>query len=304
VTTFCLAVPLSVLMTSPPSPPRLLLPSTDVHRTQGAGSPHLPLIQRLGSQLHLAPHWVGDAQGELCEVCLSADVEVHQSTVDPRTIFCIDTARLMPPMAPSANLQDIFSKLFRPEFMARHDEPLSSDAFSRFGLIDMEQHNGAVHRATAALDAYIVKTATALSADDALNLTVFLQEQGINLRFIGRVRTHCRDERVRAVLLREMVARVAQKRLRAGKYPIQRFRFLCLSCRTCCFSPCEMQCRMWLSMQETTTLSTLLTSHHFCVVFFVVIRRVASRVRGPLSSARAADGAGTAQRNSSGPVER
>jgi hypothetical protein len=67
-------------------------------------------------------------------MCLPVDIEVHQSKNDPRIIFCIDTARLMPPMkATRERMRDIYSKLFRQEFLARYPVRLSSDALSGFG---------------------------------------------------------------------------------------------------------------------------------------------------------------------------
>jgi hypothetical protein len=50
---------------------------------------------RLASDLHLADHRVTDAHGAVKTICLSTDIEVHQSLMDESIAFCIDTARLL-----------------------------------------------------------------------------------------------------------------------------------------------------------------------------------------------------------------
>lgn len=133
-------------------------------------------------------------------------------------MFVIDTARLMPPMPPPPkNRRAIFYRMFRPEFLAAHKTFLSSDAMSAFGLLDKEQHNTNAELAYEALMHHTIpNVARRLTASDASShsITRVLQQRGINVRFLGVVRGYVTDETVRAVLLREMVARVVQKRLR------------------------------------------------------------------------------------------
>lgn len=94
---------------------------------------------------------------------------------------------------------------------------LSSDAFSRFGLLDWREHNGAVTEATRVLlEVRIPQVAQAL-ASEPVNVSRRLQQYGVNCRYLGRVRAALDASAVeaRTALLREMIARVVQKRLRA-----------------------------------------------------------------------------------------
>ncbi len=133
-------------------------------------------------------------------------------------LFVIDTARLLPPMLPpSKNRRAVFYQLFRAEFLAAHKTCLSSDAFSAFGLLDKAVHNNNAQQAFDALMQHTIPTvARMLTAADASSqsLTRLLQQRGVNVRFLGVVRAFVTDEAVRATMLREMVARVVQKRLR------------------------------------------------------------------------------------------
>jgi hypothetical protein len=204
----------------PIGPGSLVYGSEDAGRTilSGEGSRHLPTIRALSVALHLCEHRVQDGTGREHALHLPVDIEVHQSKRDPRTIFCIDTARLMPPMrAARDRKRDIYSKLFRQEFLARYPVRLSSDALSGFGVLDRERHNEAVREATRVMmEKTIPATAALMRSADAVHATRFLQQRGVNARFLGQVRLHARDEAVRAALLVEMIARVSQKVLRAG----------------------------------------------------------------------------------------
>jgi hypothetical protein len=65
------------------------------------------------------------------------------------------------------------------------------------------------------LEETIPSVAASITPADLQSVCLFLQERGVNLRFLGRVRTFCEEPSVRAALLAEMVARVTQKHLRA-----------------------------------------------------------------------------------------
>jgi hypothetical protein len=201
----------------PIGPDTLIYGSADAGKTilTAENSPHLPKIQRLAAELHLAEHRVTNAQGDVKSICLSTDIEVHRSLTDPALAFCIDTARLLPPMAPQRP-RDIYSRLFRPEWLMRYAKPLSSDACSGFGRLDAEIHRAAIVEATRVmLEETIPNVAGSMKEANVQDICAFLQERGVNLRYLGRVRTHCPVPAVRVALLAEMVARVTQKHLRA-----------------------------------------------------------------------------------------
>ncbi len=89
-------------------------------------------------------------------------------------------------MKPMGSARDIFSKLFRSEYLAKCPVPLSSDAFSSFGVLDSDLHNGAVAAASDAfLDKHIPAVAASLTADDTHHVTRVLQQYGVNARFLG-----------------------------------------------------------------------------------------------------------------------
>ncbi len=80
----------------------------------------------------------------------------------------------------------------------------------------LQLHRDAVVEATRVMvDQTLPSVAASLTLADVHDVGAYLQERGVNLRFLGRVRTHCTDAGVRAALLQEMVARVTQKHLRA-----------------------------------------------------------------------------------------
>jgi len=58
-----------------------------------------------------------------------------------------DTARLFPPEAPLKNAPptSFLYRLLRPEFLREYELPLSSDAFTRFGEDNAQEHNEEVH---------------------------------------------------------------------------------------------------------------------------------------------------------------
>lgn len=118
-----------------------------------------------------------------------ADIEIHHSPApkrlasgapdpasgDGRT-YCVDAARLFPPEPTEAwrnkgdaglggtrAMTSYLVRQLRPELVKRNKEPLSSDAFSQFGLYDSEAHGAAVSRAyTWMLDSAIPEFAASL----------------------------------------------------------------------------------------------------------------------------------------------
>jgi Clustered mitochondria/Translation initiation factor eIF3 subunit 135 len=174
------------------------------------------VICKLGEDLNLAKHKVMERNtGVMKEICFPVDIEIHKCATNPRCCYIIDTARLMPPQTPSPqNPREVFYKLFRPEFVSTYEKPLSSDAFSSFGLIEREKQCIGVIEATKELtERTIPKIAQLMSANDAQHVTRYLQQRGVNVRYLGKVRSHAKDETVRHALLLEMIARVIHKRI-------------------------------------------------------------------------------------------
>jgi hypothetical protein len=76
----------------------------------------LALVNRLAEQLHLAPHPVVEyGTKKEKQVCMPVDIEVHQSLDDRNSRYVVDTARLLPPTAPTGkDPRAIFYQMFRP----------------------------------------------------------------------------------------------------------------------------------------------------------------------------------------------
>lgn len=172
----------------------------------------------LSTHLSLAPHKVMEgSSGQLKTIAFPIDIEIHKSLQDAKRLYVIDTARLMPPVAPLAgsSKREVFYKLFRPEFLAWYKDKaiLSSDALSRFGQAD-KSHNAVVKEATRVLyEERIPQVAAEMQQALPANVMRFLQHRGVNLRFMGRVRGLVSNEALRRSLLEEMCSRVVQKRL-------------------------------------------------------------------------------------------
>jgi hypothetical protein len=198
----------------------------------GLSSTVVRSIQDLARSMGIGEHRVfeTDTQSEK-KLCFPVDIEIHASKKDPSRLYVVDSARVFPPVAPSeANPRSIFFQLFRPEFLAFYVASggalLSSDAFSRFGLLDWREHNARVTEATRMLlDVRIPQVAQVLAAellsvdqDEEVRISRRIQQFGVNVRYLGLVRAALPATalHVRLLVLREMIARVASNQLRAS----------------------------------------------------------------------------------------
>lgn len=127
----------------------------------------------------------------------------------------------------------VLFELMRPELVAENSVPLSSDALSGFGRHDMEIHNaevvGASGRllnvqiptaanefdslAAAAGSSEAIMTQDDGAADPATFVKGILHRNGVNTRFLGRVRTLCEHPASRELLLVEILARTLRHQL-------------------------------------------------------------------------------------------
>jgi hypothetical protein len=139
----------------------------------------------------------------------------------------IDLARVFPPTCSDSHVKETFLyELMRPEWVAENPVPLSSDAFSGFSSFRMDSlENREVFESTQRLLSVRVPEFAALLDKAALEpsfskkaalatLTEQLHRHGINCRYLGRVRSHCKTEAARQVILVEIVARVVKNLLR------------------------------------------------------------------------------------------
>jgi hypothetical protein len=115
-----------------------------------------------------------------------------------------------------------FYKFLRPEFVRSYSVPLNPDACSDF--VWSEEKAEANDSIKAATDRLIHETIPefarkldVISGSDRDNYLLIssLHRNGINIRFLGHVRSHLKDEYWRTYLLVEMVARTAKCEIRS-----------------------------------------------------------------------------------------
>jgi ubiquitin-protein ligase len=209
----------------PIGPETLHYGSADAGITVKDGSACLELkelMKTVGTALNLAGHWCGLTEASRGYLHGPIDVEGHQGH-DGR-FYVIDLARVFPPTAESDVQSTFLHQAFRPEFVRRHKTPLSSDAFSRFsrGCPDAAEHNDRVRSATVyLLEAVVPEFADWLEAnphairDDhpLADITELAHREGINVRYLGLVRSHLRNPVLRNYALMELIARVIKNKL-------------------------------------------------------------------------------------------
>ena len=97
-------------------------------------------MQRIAAVLNLKGHYVHDASGKATFLFGPFDIEVHCGT--DRRVYLLDFHRTFPPEPThsSQHLPDMkkpfLVRMLRPELVAQHDRPLSSDAFLRGGAAE------------------------------------------------------------------------------------------------------------------------------------------------------------------------
>jgi Translation initiation factor eIF3 subunit 135 len=149
-------------------------------------------------------------------------------------VYVLDFARLFPPQSPAVTQESdkraVFFKMLRPEFVRRCPEALSSDAFTGWGRTNREKYDPAVSRATQLLlDVVVPEFAEKClrRPDIRERFQEKMHRQGINCRFLGRIRDHVRKraddadsnnrdvKQLQGHLLNEMVARIIKNLIRA-----------------------------------------------------------------------------------------
>jgi hypothetical protein len=174
-------------------------------------------MKAAGEALNLKGHIAGLSkyQSNLCYG--PGDIECHLGK-DGR-FYVLDFARTFPP---EAVLQDslaekgqILFKLLRPELVQSNTVPLSSDAFTGFGMSDPlhKTHNREVQEATERLFTSVIPDFITRSKQSSLNLSALdgnlvkeIHKEGINVRNLGLVRRlYTEDEATQIQILVEMV---------------------------------------------------------------------------------------------------
>jgi len=176
------------------------------------------LMQKCGHILNLKGHiaGVGPSPKFIYGPC---DLEGHLGN-DGR-LYAVDLARMFPPETPNTKFfpGGFLFRLLRPELVRAFPKALSSDAFSGFGRDNAETHNNEVREATSFLHntvipnfaSYLDSSSTPLSIEQIL---VHLHRNGINIRFLGEVRSHLTGHELRKMVLTEICTRVLKNESR------------------------------------------------------------------------------------------
>eukprot|EP01133_Synstelium_polycarpum_P010233 gene10233-11927_t len=189
-------------------------------------------MEKIGIGMNLRKHMSGINPKS---VYGPGDFEIHRSTSNE--FYALDFARLLPPQAffdhegTAIAHREVFFKLLRPELVKSFEKPLSSDAFTGWGIHDPDhvEHNQDVADATIHLYQVVIPRAAedfiqrwkdgATSAN--WDVCVEAHKYGINLRHLGRIRalippsqSNTYPDKLRRNLLAEMVARVLKNALK------------------------------------------------------------------------------------------
>ncbi|KAL6050246.1 Clu domain-containing protein [Balamuthia mandrillaris] len=172
----------------------------------------------IGQQLNLKEHMAGFRTYR--NLFFPCDIEGHRGT-DNR-YYVVDFARVFPPEPPLAGLKSAYLfRLLRPELVKGNKQPLSSDAFSNFGRHQKEVNSAEVTEAYHRLIGVIIPSFSSwldqqpVSKTNIRDLNSNLHRQGINVRYLGKVRSFLRNAEWRQVLLEEMIARMVSILLKA-----------------------------------------------------------------------------------------
>ncbi|KAK5577688.1 hypothetical protein RB653_002633 [Dictyostelium firmibasis] len=166
------------------------------------------LFSNAAKIVNLKPHFVQDISGDIKSINGPIDIEGHLGS-DSR-FYLLDFARLSPPEPPK-NRGSYLYKLLRLELVRKYQKPLCSDAFSPMSSIDIDLHNIEVQEAYDNLINNIIpkfsqdiQTRDEISFSSISSLEVLrqahnrikdisklLHSEGINVRYLGEVASHC-----------------------------------------------------------------------------------------------------------------
>ncbi len=195
-------------------------------------------MKEIGDALNIMGH--RSAQHEHL-IYAPIDIEAHLGK--DQKFYVLDFARYMPPQPPSGKWGGSLYELLRPELVRQSPVPLSPDAFSNMGHSDdarvcrqaikdifsklvKPEEGGIVFDYAAVINSTVSKSVSEIS-EATLNfrnvsailtsqevLVRELHSRGINMRFLGLLRSFCILPKIRLFLLGECLARLWKCELR------------------------------------------------------------------------------------------
>jgi hypothetical protein len=196
----------------------LVYGSADGGRTIYSSPEADPMLQSLSDSMCLAQHEVErrDGSGVRVPLYTAVDVEVHRGKNGK--FYTLDLARLCPPQMPASVDEGryIFSRVFRPEFLAKYEGArLSGDALSLFGMVNGAFHAQNIRLATNYLQEVLIpRSANYLSVHQSISAQ--LHSWGVNLRYLGLVRQHVANSVMRKKIFLELLARSIAREVRSN----------------------------------------------------------------------------------------
>ncbi len=177
-------------------------------------------MKDIGERMNVAGHWVGASQPKF--IYGPGDIECHLG--DDKKLYAVDFSRYMPPQPPEKGKPRgaFLYELLRPELVRQSPVPLSPDAFSGMQREGVKESRQAIRDCYATLQSVIMQYANYMDSDlsevkqtppgsgaqreDGVMLRVHMMEllegelhsRGINVRFLGRIRSLLKpDDKVR-----------------------------------------------------------------------------------------------------------
>ncbi|KAN0015625.1 hypothetical protein ACTFIU_008366 [Dictyostelium citrinum] len=182
------------------------------------------LFSNAAKIVNLKAHFVQDISGDIKSISGPIDIEGHLGS-DNR-FYLLDFARLSPPEPPKHRGSYLY-KLLRLELVRKYQKPLCSDAFSPMSSIDIDIHNVEVQDAYDDLinniipkfSKYIqVRDEISIDTNSSIeilrqannrikDISKLLHAEGINVRYIGEVASHCTSYAFKRFFIIEAIVR-------------------------------------------------------------------------------------------------
>eukprot|EP01103_Thecamoeba_quadrilineata_P012142 TRINITY_DN3060_c0_g1_i2.p1 TRINITY_DN3060_c0_g1~~TRINITY_DN3060_c0_g1_i2.p1 ORF type:complete len:601 (+),score=88.67 TRINITY_DN3060_c0_g1_i2:86-1888(+) len=205
----------------------LIYGSNDNGTTIHADDPVLnSKMRKIAKQLNIKPHFSGLSREKSCLIYSASDIEGHKAR--DGKYYLLDFSRTWPPETPKSGVKSAhLYRLLRPEFVKTNDLPLCSDAFSGFIAAQpkMMEHNLEIKQATTRLINEVIPAFAITLVQDVVQeskkgrlekfrLVELVHREGINIRYLGHIRSLVAHEHVKTLLFINMAARVIKNCLR------------------------------------------------------------------------------------------
>jgi hypothetical protein len=182
------------------------------------------MMQDAGNKLNLKAHAFRPHKQQDTEFQIVGPADIEGHVGEDGQVYIVDVARLFPAETPHLALHRIprseFFHVLRPELVKKFRCALSSDAWTAFGRTVDSGDDQEVAQATLFLQRTVIPdfadkiNTRVLKIVTPNQLVEEMHRAGINLRYLGQVRSCVSDERTRSLILLEMVLRVLKGRLR------------------------------------------------------------------------------------------